>query len=265
MDSLDPIEVEAINTLERNEYYALHKKALKSAVSKFLTAKYEVMIAEGLYDQLPDTMDLILKECDRVKDICKKVEDIKHGDCPWIFVTINLKPERASEEWLNPFALDLEKWTGRCTQIPGAFLYSIEQRSEEDEAVHGLHAHLIMEREKIPFSKIKRAFNTHFFDKWVGNHNAIHFVHIKDPAVKQQKIDYILGQKQKDKMEKVRKDKVIRQKYNIPNFFNRKFDEEISASILKRNDALCEEELSSPSPDDCSSSCPTLIEYYEDA
>lgn len=129
----------------------------------------------------------------------------------------------------------MKDFTSKCTYLKDTqFIYSLEQRSEGDDPVEGLHVHILFEKGKNAPTKLQRAFTNKFFDKYVGTHAALDFKYINNKNYND-KIKYIMGYKETSKMTKVYKDIAIQKGYNIPVYYHQGFQNNID-EIIKNNE-----------------------------
>lgn len=133
-------------------------------------------------------------------------QESKSEKSDWWLVTINPE-EQNVETCLKPLQSCVErtirkKWVDE-------YLYAYEQRSEDPEKFHGLHVHLLL-RQKQPkkFSAVQEEiYNT--CKHIVGNKKHIDVKNVT-AGTEDSVIEYICGQKEDDKMDKVTCDAEMR-------------------------------------------------------
>lgn len=229
-------EDESNNVMNANAFTMFNDiklKAQRRAIEDKLTQYYKKCIDEEQYTVFNGNSVCALKEVHRMKTMSDNIMDVKNGKNPYCFFTVNLKPELSKEENLKDFDSEMKTFTDKCQYIKnGQFIYSLEQRSEGTEPMNGLHAHILFEKKDASPSKIQRAFNNKFFDKWVGTHAALDYKYIDDKKY-QQKLEYIMGIKERTKMAKVEKDKIIKTNNGVDHFYHQGFEKEISIGNVK--------------------------------
>jgi hypothetical protein len=190
-------------------YDAIDKKMQLKGVADLTLQHYKTCLREEHYTAFDPDLKWALKTLHKLKGVTDNINDVKQGNNPYCFFTINLKPEKATEEYLEEFSDFFKKFIENCALIKGQYIYiySLEQRSEGDEPMNGLHVHILFEKRDVPPSRLKIAFTRKFFDKWVGTHAAIDFRFIGSTYANQ--IKYIMGIKATPKMAKVRHDIVF--------------------------------------------------------
>jgi hypothetical protein len=151
-----------------------------------------------------------------MKKQADEIEDLKHGNNSHCFFTINFKPDSQDMENVEEVMQDFTK---KCSFVKDDFVYAIEQRSEEIEtAGTGTHVHILFAKHNNAPSKIQRAFKTKFFDKYVANAAALDYRYITPDKV-QQKLEYIMGVKTKEKLPKVYIDRQIREQKKVKDIY----------------------------------------------
>lgn len=217
---------------EQNQLFAEFNKiklrAQKRAIEDKMAQYYKKLIDEEQYEHFHHTSTCALKALHAEKTKADNIMDVKQGSNPYCFFTVNVKPEKATEGYLREFVEDLNSFMQRCKYFQETqYMYSIEQRSEGAEIMHGLHAHILFEKKDNAPSKLQRAFNNKFFDKWVATHAALDYKYISSDKL-QSKIEYIAGIKEPGKMPKVEKDRKIKDAYGIPHFYVKGFEDFIA-------------------------------------
>lgn len=132
-------------------------------------------------------------------------------------VTVNPDPEKVSEP-----AILKEYWERligyKVFQTDLAALMVIEQRSET-ECWEGYHMHIVLIRTKKSHNSnpatIRSCFEKTFSDI-IGNTQHINVRYSNDPK---NFVSYILGEKKKEKMEKVAQDQAMRQYYSLEKYY----------------------------------------------
>lgn len=207
----------------------LIKKAWKRAIEDKMTQHIKKLLDERDYSTAPREHAQTLKTLDKMKERADNIMDVKQGSNPYCFYTINFKPEKNKEDNLLEIEKELKDFTDKCKYLKESnYIYSIEQRSEENDPVDGLHVHMLFEKNSNAPSKLQRAFNNKFFDKWVGTHSALDYKYISESKVND-KIKYILGIKEKGKMAKVERDRKMKDAHGIPRYEHKGFDEQINS------------------------------------
>lgn len=210
-------------------------KAQRRAIEDKLTSYYKKMIDEEQYETFHPCNIVALKTLHKTKKIADNIIDVKQGKNPYCFFTVNLKPEMATEEHIEAFDQEMRNFTEKCKYLQNSnFVYSIEQRSEHAESVHGIHAHILFEKKDNSPSKLQRAFQNRFYDKWIGSPAALDYRYVGENK-KLEKMEYILGYKSKDKMEKVFKDRKIKDAHNMKWYNNTEGFQKFVDGILSRH------------------------------
>lgn len=218
------------------DFKRLKLKAQKRAIEDKLSQYYKKLIDEKMYDEFEPAAQPILKTVDRLKDITDNIIDSKNGSNTHCFFTINVKPERATENHLGEFHVELKKFFDSCVYTKTAYVYSIEQRSEGAEDMHGMHCHILFEKLQHSPSKIQRAFQNKFFDKWVGTPASLDYRYGSGDFVCR-KAEYILGFKENSKMAKVDKDRKIKDAHRIDWWYSKGKDiRQILEDIASKHD-----------------------------
>jgi hypothetical protein len=176
----------------------------KKAIADKCLQYYKAQLSEEVFTEFGPIYNKALKYLCVMKVVSDNVTDVKQGKNPYCFFTINLKPDKATEEYLEEFSEFFKKFVDNCALIKGQYIYSLEQRSEGDEPMNGLHINILFEKMNIAPSKLKVAFTRKLFESWVGTHAALDFRYIGSTYHNQ--IKYIMGIKAPPKMAKVRHD-----------------------------------------------------------
>lgn len=202
-------------------------KAQRRAIEDKLTSYYKKMIDEEHYETFHPCNIIALKQLHKTKKIADEIIDVKQGKNPYCFFTVNLKPEMGTEEHIEQFDAEMQNFTEKCKYLQNTnYVYSIEQRSEGSETVHGVHAHIFFEKKDNSPSKLQRAFQNKFYDKWIGSPAALDYRYVGENK-KIEKIKYILGHKEQSKMEKVYKDRAIKISHSLKIFHAKGFASDI--------------------------------------
>lgn len=209
---------EQINQQQQFEATDLMIKAVRRAVSDKLSTYYKKLIDN-------DCLELCLgygtENDNRILDTLKELKlktdnilDCKNGALKHCFFTINFQEGITPEEIVNV----MRDFCQKCAYLKQAdYVWSLEQRSEVQGEEHGFHVHICFTKDDNAPSKIQRAFKTKFFDKYVGNPNCLDYKYIDDPA---NKIKYILGYKDENKMAKVIIDRLYKKANGIRDYYS---------------------------------------------
>lgn len=209
------------------EFQKIKIKAQRRAIEDKMTQYYKKLIDEEQYESFHGTAVPVLKQLHSLKTASDNIVDTKQGQNPYCFFTINVKPEKAKENSLEEFSEELKDFTEKQKYLKDVnMMYTIEQRSEGNDEVEGIHCHMLFEKGKNSPSKLQRAFNNKFFDKWVGTHAALDYKYISESRL-DSKIEYILGQKETGKMPKVIRDRQMKDAHGLPWYVSRGFEENI--------------------------------------
>lgn len=222
--TLPEVNFDDMTEEETEEYFENSSKfqgilieAQRIAIRDKATQYYKKLIDEGQCANFSKTMLGPLKQLATLQEQANAITDEKQGNNDYAFFTINVKPEVNKEENLEAFDAELKDFTETCKYLKDTnHIYSIEQRSE-NETVDGLHAHILFDKNNISPSKLQRAFKNRFFPKWCSA-TALDYRYIKADKWKQ-KADYIKGIKEEPKMLKVKYDKIMKDKYDIPVYY----------------------------------------------
>lgn len=225
---------ESVNEMNNERFILFNEidlRAQRRAIEDKLTQYYKKCIDEEQYVVFNGNSACALKKVHKMKRQSDNIMDMKQGKNPYCFFTVNLKPEMNKEANLEDFDKEMKDFTSKCKYINGGqYIYSLEQRSEGSDPMEGLHAHILFEKKDNSPSKLQRAFNNRFFDKWVGTHAALDYKYISE-ANYQQKIAYVMGLKASPKMAKVDKDRIIKDSHNIPMYYSSGFESQISSEL----------------------------------
>lgn len=233
LDDYDQHDLELFNNY-KSQLEELKFSAIKTAIKDKYTQYYKKLIDEEQYQHFPGYAGEELKKVHKLKQKADNITDIKQGNNSHCFFTINFKPEYSTEEGATEVHNELKKFTKESKFVSDKFAYAIEQRSDNEENINGLHAHIIFEKGNNAPSKIQRAFKGKFFDKYVGSPACLDYRYITSDKVTQ-KLDYILGVKSKEKMGKVLIDRVIRPRWNLPQIYHNNMKDEIEERIKVNN------------------------------
>lgn len=188
------------------------KTARKRAVIDKLTTYYKKLIDEEMWDELYQYETPVVEVLKDLKQKTDAVLDTKNGKMNWCFFTINFKEDISHEEIVNV----MKKFCETCKYLDN-YLWTIEQRSEEQGKYSGFHIHILFSKNGSPPSKIQRAFKTKFFDKYVGNPSCLDYKYVENPD---KRIKYILGDKNdKEKLVKVKIDNEFRELYGYQRYY----------------------------------------------
>jgi len=212
-------------TTELTEFNKLKIRAQKRAIEDKLTQYYKKMIDEGQYQVFSPTASLILPTLHELKEQTENIYDVKNGKNEYCFFTINFKSEYDKdilgiEQLMNEF-VSTQKY------IRDKYMYVIEQRNDKDileMKPTGVHVHILFPKGENSPSKIKRAFQNKFFDKYVGSPACIDYRFISTYI---DKIRYMMGMKKPEKMTKVYHDRYYRENIKWSMWYNVGWDEEI--------------------------------------
>lgn len=215
-----------------NELRDIKHKAIKTAIKDKYTQYYKKLIDEEMYEQFPGYCGEELQRLHKVKQKADNITDVKQGNNTHCFFTINFKEDQQNMENIHEV---MEDFTKKSSFVKDDYAYAIEQRSEEMEhAGKGSHVHILFKKGSNAPSKIQRAFKTKFFDKYVGTPAALDYRYIKDDKV-EEKLKYICGIKQKEKMPKVIVDRIHRKNLKIPDVITNGYDVELEGIKFKNS------------------------------
>jgi len=213
----------------RFDFNALRLKAQKRAIEDKLTSYYKKLIDSDEYDDFDQLSQMILDQVKLLKAKSDAIYDIKQGKNPYCFFTVNFKPEYKEEDVAELHKVCKSFFSTTTFVKNGQYIWSMEQRSEDKEVTSGYHIHILFEKGDAPPSKIERAFKNKFFDKYVGTNACLDWRYVKEH---EPKIAYILGNKEKSKMPKVRIDRIMKTRLGLPHYENVGFQDEISKIII---------------------------------
>lgn len=226
-----PFEQNLLESIQLSVTFSkLKQKAQMRAIEGKLIQYYNKLIDEGITDDFPPEADNVMIDVMRLRDKCNEVYDVKQGKSTHCFYTVNFKPEMKCMKEADEI---VKKYLDKSKLIKD-YTYSIEQRNEEGEP-EGIHAHILFDKKEAP-SKYKTGFTKFFFDKYVGTHAALDFRYINADKV-QQKTEYIMGIKSKEKMPKVEHDRKIKKGLNVKQYTYTEGHAPLIEQILKEMDA----------------------------
>lgn len=205
------------STLRQAAINAIHGRALLAKEKAWLNT-VQAEWSKHFKSQLEDTPHLVHNDPEFLS-ICasnRGGESSTSTQSTWFLITVNPNPKGIFEDQVNAFLPKLakavtKKWIDR-------YVYTVEQRSEDENEHHGIHAHIMVER-NIP--KSKSAVQTEFmstFGSMVGNKQHIDVKPIT-PGTELQTLLYLTGAKEKDKILKVVSDERMRSYYGIDNLY----------------------------------------------
>lgn len=209
-DSLEENEIEDIMN-DQSDFTKIKLKAQKRAIEDKMTQYYKKLIDEEQYEHFSSTALIALKQLHAIKVKADNIYDLKNGANPYCFYTVNFKPEY--DDKFETIEKEIKEFCSKQKYISqGQYAFSIEQRNEEGDC-KGIHAHILFEKGKNSPSKLKRAFNDKFFDKYVGSPASLDYRYVKSP---ENNLKYIMGMKTKDKMPKVYHDRKLKKGLGLP-------------------------------------------------
>jgi hypothetical protein len=196
-------------------FNALNHVAMKRAINDKLTQCYKLLLQEGDFSDFPEEAQQILSIFKIKQEKCKDIFNLKYGKYPLCFFTINFKPDFDNNvQGVYNVMKDLTK--NYKYLLDTDWIYTIEQRSDTEEEIKGVHVHILFVRIESP-KRITDMFKKKFFDEFVGTHAALDFQFVSDKQ-KDDKVKYILGIKEKKKMDKVYIDRIWRERESIPHY-----------------------------------------------
>ena len=193
----------------KSKYERLEEEATRKVVLKILVQnKYD-----GAFDgtvELPS--DPIVQNAIRqIKDRKEAKVQRSGKSCDNYFVTINPKPDVSFDELKTCVDKILKKnWID-------SYIYSYEQRSEESGKYYGFHVHLMINSYDRGMQNAKKEiYNT--VKHIVGNPNHLHISGVT-PGTEDMVRDYIHGDKEAGKMQKVQVDKEFRKAFGLQDVY----------------------------------------------
>lgn len=152
------------------------------------------------------------------KEIMEKAYKITASKPPYMFVTVNARPDVT----LETFKKVIDKFINKKTNITYFGVYEHRGAEEISSAniYHnkGLHAHILVHYTQTPYGFSRGAKNTfkHVCD--VNNPHTLNFRNVTEDKL-ESKIKYMLGEKQTSKLDKVAADVIWRAENNLPDYF----------------------------------------------
>ncbi|AXH75743.1 MAG: putative replication initiation protein [Cressdnaviricota sp.] len=192
------------------ELELVRKLAMRKALVSLYSQYYMNMIYEGKFDEIAPKLKLIRDELDLSKEI-KATE--------WVFITINPKDTVSIKIIMNTMEkLVSKKWIQQ-------YIYVLEQRSEGDEDIRGVHVHLLLNRNgKKPGAMKNEIKNTCVKICDVSNPHILNFKNLPTDKDVCQSYNYITGVKSDvEKHPKQAKDEYFRKYYNINPYYKSEF------------------------------------------
>lgn len=210
----------------------IKQSAIKQAIKDKYTQYYKRLIDEEQYQFLPSYCAPDLRKLHKLKTTVDNITDVKQGSNPYAFYTVNFRPEY--DDKIEEIDDVMKDFTQKCKYLSEQkYAYTIEQRSEDDDT-KGIHCHIIFEKGKNPPSKLQRAFKNKFFDKYVGTNACLDYKYISEDKFKD-KLEYIMGIKQKDKMAKVHQDRRLRKQKGIGQYYTNGYEDQCKKIITEHN------------------------------
>lgn len=144
-----------------------------------------------------------------------KIDKIKEDTKEWIFITINPKSNITLTDFHNKIQ-SLTKW--KCFHKG---FYVLEQRGETPDNIHGIHAHIMLVKYNIERKRLIKRLET-TFAKYCDLKKAENTINVKrkSPEHGKETLDeYMKGEKQDDKLQKVEIDKIWRKENNLDEIY----------------------------------------------
>ena len=229
---MDEINIEnEINDKKAIDKYQLKQKIVSRAVNEFYASKVKKLLQlrwqKDLHDvpKIKDWADLK----SQISDLSLVQKNSKYEN---YFITITTTQDKDK----NQFITQVEKLFG-CSVIDKGYLV-FEQRGDSMETIgKGIHAHILAFRDNKKYNHSK--FMNRFLDRLVKldinktyksikylkliaqkQSSTFSFQNIKNETV-QKKIAYMEGDKNDEKLEKVKFDKIFRKQYNLSNIYRK--------------------------------------------
>lgn len=193
------------------------RTACKRAVSDKLTTYYKKLIDEDVFDDidlgLGEGNNIVMDLLKMLKGKTDNILDTKNGKNNYCFFTVNFKEDIAHDEIIKVFTA----FTKSSVFLrKSEFIYTLEQRSEDESKPAGFHIHILFTKDDNPPSKIQRAFKTKFVDKYCSP-TALDYKYVENPD---KRIKYCLGIKDdKDKDSKIKVDRAFRKANGYQDYY----------------------------------------------
>ncbi len=242
-------------------------KSLQKALQKILTEvaydEFMYEVEHGDYSRFPQDIHYLFE----------KWMDRKRPKPSYVFITLNLKDDLFFPSFIQRISKSvLKKWIVW-------YVYAFEQRSQSGPEYGGYHVHMLINRGQKSPSLVKNEFKTTFRQLIAtDNPHCLNFKFI-DYSVIDQKIDYILGEKQSKKLALVDRDREMRKFFLLDDHYcsesspcpcrNSKTEEEnddfisdipVSNAISQEKDIFEETEASTSADRNSYDGCPDGIE-----
>ena len=224
----------------RFDFNSLKLKAQKRAIEDKLTSYYKKLIDNDETDDFDPATNQILPVVKSLKVKTDTIYDTKNGKNPYCFFTVNLKPDYTEADVVELYKVCKSFFSTTTYVKNGQYIWSMEQRSEDEEVTTGYHIHILFEKGDASPSKIERAFKNKFFDQYVGTVAALDWRYCNEAKPK---VRYILGIKEDTKMQKIKIDRIMKTRLGLPMYENAGFQDEISKAQPDLQDKLLSHDI----------------------
>lgn len=218
-DNYDPTED---NTFAAN--VELVQRAKKDSLYNVLKRNYETLLRNGDYSAHKGYFDKALEHLASSEMLVESLNDpiLKEFETVWITLT----PEQCHfDDKPHEFVSTIKKWLDKAKHV-NEYMFSIEQRSEDPNTPHGIHAHIVLKRVDLQTHSryvewVKRTWSkfhgTNF--KFYGK-NKTGAIYFKNAEFYEEKKEYILGKKEgSHKQALVDADVIYRQQVGLQPFY----------------------------------------------
>lgn len=194
------------------------QKLQNKAEDKIILELFKIRLEDGDFEKLPNKIDpevkVLLKEYHEYIGTDGKFSSTKYPHC---FVTFNPdnKYDDKPDEFIQLMAnVVSKKWIKNA-------IYVFEQRSKESEIWHGLHCHMLIERRHKRECEFKREIKNTV--KNMGDIKNSHILNFSFRPTKEvdKTINYMLGEKDEDKMLKIPQDEYMREELELESYYTK--------------------------------------------
>jgi len=184
----------------------LYKKALQAEKYDFM--RKQIRTVFNVEFQQTGKLPFDVKEAAELMD---RAYHITAAKPPYILLTINTRPDVT----IDVFKKTVEKFISKKTNLKYFGVYELRHSDVENL---GLHAHILVHYSQTPYGFKRGTKNTFKHVCNIDDTRILNFKFITEDLI-ESKIDYMKGDKQKSKLDKVEADKIWRKENGLPEFF----------------------------------------------
>lgn len=191
------------------EVNTLRDQAMNDLIKQAFKRYYREVIQSGDVSKLPFKLQLAVKEVG-VETFVSSTKGRKKDTSDW-FITISAKDPVDPVKFFEQMSKCVKK-----AQLRGKGSYVLEQRSEADQEPYGYHIHWMVHFDTQSSKSVIVQQVYQCFTKYLAGKNYVDAIPCYTPEEIAAREKYIRGEKKLDKMAKVEKDVLVREKLKIP-------------------------------------------------